>query len=48
MAAGLFRVDGISDFEDLHSRQQNGEVQFYAFDRLATDRTLRSSSTGLK
>jgi len=30
-------VDGISDFEGLHSRKYNDEVQFYAFDMLAFD-----------
>jgi bifunctional non-homologous end joining protein LigD len=30
-----FVVDGISDFNGLHSRQHNDEVQLYAFDILA-------------
>ncbi len=32
--AVLLGVDGISDFDGLHSRQYNDEVQFYAFDVL--------------
>jgi bifunctional non-homologous end joining protein LigD len=32
--AVLLGVDGISDFDGLHSRQHNDEVQFYAFDIL--------------
>jgi hypothetical protein len=27
-------VDGLSDFNGLHSRQQDAEVQFYVFDVL--------------
>ena len=30
--AVLFGVDGISDFNGLHSRKHDDEVQFYAFD----------------
>ena len=30
--AVLLGVDGISDFDGLHSRRHNDEVQFYAFD----------------
>ena len=30
-------VDGISDFNGLHSRRHNDEVQLYAFDILALD-----------
>ena len=30
-------VDGRSDFDGLHSRQHNGEVQFYALDVLMSD-----------
>jgi ATP-dependent DNA ligase len=30
-------VDGISDFDALHSRQHDDEVQLYAFDVLALD-----------
>ncbi len=33
----LLGVDGISDFDGLHSRKHNDEVQFYAFDMLVTD-----------
>src|SRR3954471_17278175 len=33
--AVLLGVDGISDFDGLHSRQHNDEVQLYAFDVLA-------------
>jgi bifunctional non-homologous end joining protein LigD len=33
--AVLLGVDGISDFNGLHSRQHNDEVQLYAFDILA-------------
>jgi bifunctional non-homologous end joining protein LigD len=35
--AVLLEVDGISDFEGLHSRKHNHEVQFYAFDMLVCD-----------
>ena len=35
--AVLLGVDGHSDFDGLHSRQHNEEVQFYAFDRLVAD-----------
>jgi bifunctional non-homologous end joining protein LigD len=30
-------VNGVSDFDALHSRQHDEEVQLYAFDTLATD-----------
>ena len=33
----LLGVDGISDFDGLHSGKHNDEVQFYAFDMLADD-----------
>ncbi|MET3840449.1 ATP-dependent DNA ligase [Bradyrhizobium sp. OAE829] len=33
----LLGVDGISDFDGLHSRKHNDEVQFYAFDMLVAD-----------
>ena len=35
--AVLLGVDGISDFDGLHSRKHNDEVQFYAFDILVSD-----------
>ncbi|MBR1156904.1 DNA ligase [Bradyrhizobium sp. JYMT SZCCT0428] len=35
--AVLLGVDGISDFDGLHSRKHNDEVQFYAFDMLVSD-----------
>jgi bifunctional non-homologous end joining protein LigD len=35
--AVLLGVDGISDFNGLHSRRHDGEVQLYAFDILALD-----------
>ena len=35
--AVLLGVDGISDFNGLHSRRQDEEVQLYAFDILALD-----------
>jgi bifunctional non-homologous end joining protein LigD len=35
--AVLLGVDGRSDFDELHSRQHNDEVQFYAFDVLMSD-----------
>ena len=35
--AVLLGVDGISDFNGLHSRQHNEEVQLYAFDTLAIE-----------
>jgi bifunctional non-homologous end joining protein LigD len=35
--AFLLGVDGRSDFDGLHSRQHNDEVQFYAFDVLTSD-----------
>ena len=33
----MLGVDGVSDFEALHSRQHDEEVQLYAFDILALD-----------
>lgn len=36
-AAARVGADGISDFNALHSRQHDEEVQFYAFDILALD-----------
>jgi bifunctional non-homologous end joining protein LigD len=35
--AVLLGVDGVSDFNGLHSRRHNDEVQLYAFDILALD-----------
>ncbi|WP_249150462.1 hypothetical protein [Bradyrhizobium sp. JYMT SZCCT0180] len=35
--AVLLAIDGISDFDGLHSRKHNDEVQFYAFDMLVSD-----------
>ena len=35
--AVLLGVDGISDFDGLHSRRHNDEVQFYAFDIMVDD-----------
>jgi ATP-dependent DNA ligase len=35
--AVLLGVDGVSDFDGLHSRQHDDEVQLYAFDLLAMD-----------
>jgi bifunctional non-homologous end joining protein LigD len=35
--AVLLGVDGRSDFDGLHSRQHDEEVQFYAFDMLVSD-----------
>jgi bifunctional non-homologous end joining protein LigD len=35
--AVVLGVDGVSDFEALHSRQHDDEVQLYAFDILALD-----------
>jgi bifunctional non-homologous end joining protein LigD len=35
--AVLLGVDGISDFNGLHSRKYDEEVQFYAFDILISD-----------
>ncbi len=35
--AVLLGVDGRSDFDGLHSRKHDEEVQFYAFDRLVSD-----------
>src|SRR3954447_1420157 len=34
--AVLLGVDGISDFEGLHSRKHNEQVQFFAFDMLVS------------
>ncbi|WP_245266480.1 hypothetical protein [Bradyrhizobium sp. WSM1743] len=31
----MLGVDGVSDFNTLHSRRHDGEVQLYAFDLLA-------------
>jgi bifunctional non-homologous end joining protein LigD len=33
----LLGADGISDFDGLHSRKHDDEVQFYAFDMLFSD-----------
>jgi ATP-dependent DNA ligase len=33
----LLGVDGRSDFDDLHSRRHDAEVEFYAFDMLVSD-----------
>jgi bifunctional non-homologous end joining protein LigD len=33
----LLGINGISDFDGLHSRKFNDEVQFYAFDILVSD-----------
>jgi bifunctional non-homologous end joining protein LigD len=35
--AVVLGVDGVADFNALHSGQQNGEVQFCAFDILVLD-----------
>src|SRR4029077_19114056 len=35
--AALLGVDGRSDFNGLHSRRHDDEVQFYAFDILVSD-----------
>ena len=35
----LLGVDGISDFNGLHSRKHDDEVEFYAFDCLIADGT---------
>jgi hypothetical protein len=35
--AVLLGVDGFSNFEGLHSRKHNDEVQFYAFDVLMSE-----------
>ena len=35
--AVLLGVDGISDFNGLHGRKQDHEVEFYAFDILVSD-----------
>ena len=35
--AVVLNLDGISDFDALHSGKHNDEVQFYAFDMLADD-----------
>jgi ATP-dependent DNA ligase len=35
--AVLLGVEGISDFDGLHSRKHDGEVQLYAFDLMAAD-----------
>jgi bifunctional non-homologous end joining protein LigD len=35
--AVLLGVDGVSDFDGLHSRRHDAEVQMYAFDALMVD-----------
>ena len=35
--AVVLGVDGLSDFNGLHSRKHDDEVQFYAFDMLVSD-----------
>jgi bifunctional non-homologous end joining protein LigD len=37
--AVLLGVDGVSDFNCLHSRRHDDEVEFYAFDMLVSDGT---------
>ena len=37
LQAVLLGVDGVSDFDGLHSRHHDDEVQLYAFDLLALD-----------
>jgi ATP-dependent DNA ligase len=48
--AVLLGVDGVSDFARLHSRQNDDQVQLYAFDVLALDgedlRKLALSAAG--
>jgi bifunctional non-homologous end joining protein LigD len=47
--AVLLGVDGISDFNGLHSRKYDDEVQLYAFDILALDgEDLRKLPLGLR
>jgi len=47
--AVVLGVDGVSDFEALHSRQHDEEVQLYAFDILALDgEDLRSLPLSLR
>jgi len=41
--AVLLGVDGISDFNGLHSRKYDDELQFYAFDMLVSDGTTFES-----
>ena len=41
--AVLLGVDGISDFNGLHSRKHDDEVTFYAFDMLVSDATTFAS-----
>ena len=35
--AVILAVDGVADFDALHSGKHNDEVQLYAFDMLASD-----------
>jgi bifunctional non-homologous end joining protein LigD len=35
--AVLLGVDGVSDFDGLHSRKHDDEIEFYAFDCLVSD-----------
>ena len=47
--AVVLAVDGVSDFEALHSRQHDEEVQLYAFDILSLDgEDLRSLPLSLR
>ena len=39
--AVLLGVDGVSDFNGLHSRKHDAKVEFYAFDMLVSDGDLR-------
>jgi hypothetical protein len=41
--AVLLCVDSVSDFDGLHSRQSDAEVQLYAFDRFAPTVTICAS-----
>ena len=45
--AVLLGVDGISDFNGLHSRRHDDEVQLYAFDVLALARLLARRPEGI-
>src|SRR5882757_11278300 len=47
--AVLLGVDGRSDFNGLHSRRHDDEVQFYAFDMLVSDgEDLRKLPLGMR
>ena len=47
--AVVLGVDGIADFDALHSREHDAEVRLYAFDALALDgEDLRATAQSMR